>query len=163
MFHNFCQTLFIASRSCWVQTPTLVQLEHMANSLLELAILMQVLCWALGSCCSRSIDALVWFLTVYYAVYLIFLRYLMLDYLCTLFDVRSRGLANSYNTMFPGLLSFGNHAVILLCSIYTRPHFTNFCYARMILIFILRSSKDGCPSQIRSFRNCTMMSAFFFF
>jgi hypothetical protein len=93
MFHKFCQTLFIASRSYWVQTLTLVQLERLANSLLELAILMQVLCWALGSCCSRSIDA---------------------------------------------LLSFGNYAVILLCSIYTCPHFTNFCYARMILIFIFK-------------------------
>lgn len=87
MFHNFCQTLFVSSRSCWVQTLTLVQLERLANLLLELAILMQVLCWALGSCCSRSIDALVWFLTVYYAVYLICLCYLMLDYLCTSMDI----------------------------------------------------------------------------
>jgi hypothetical protein len=88
MFHNLCQALFIASRSCWVRTLTLVQLERLANLLLELAILMQVLCWALGSCCSRSIDALVWFLTVYYAVYLIFLCYLMLFvHTCSTMDI----------------------------------------------------------------------------
>jgi len=94
-FMPLCSTNFVKPFSL-PPGPTgyrLVQLERLANSLLELAILMQVLCWALGSCCSRSIDA---------------------------------------------LLSFGNYAVILLCSIYTCPHFTNFCYARMILIFIFK-------------------------
>ncbi len=86
MFHKFCQTLFIASRSYWVQTLTLVQLERLANSLLELALLMQVLCWALGSCCSRSRDALVWFLTVYYVLYMLFLM---------LFDVRILAYVNT--------------------------------------------------------------------
>lgn len=43
-------------RFCWVQTPTHVLLELSGNSPLELAILMQVLCWVLARFCSRCLQ-----------------------------------------------------------------------------------------------------------
>ena len=93
---------------------------------LELATRMQALCWALGSSCSRSVDALFWCPKVYYFV-------------PPLPAPSMRGpFGSSYYSMFPSVLSSGT--MLLFCWLTT--------YFK-ILIVIFKVFQKSLISQIR--------------